>query len=331
MSGKTKLFAEAVTDAKTLKETALAQAKLAMAESFAPRVQSMLSSKLNEMEEEEMNEEKSLEEILNEMETEEGTEDETFETEPEETEETEDETFETEEENEEVVDLTVDELKDVIRDVMAELEGAPEEASEEMGDETFETESEETEEDDFNLDEILAEMTDSSIDPSNAATGGLENIMDMVKSAIEKSPEMASKIAEFLKGLPSGAGSAMRAEVKALEESKKQVDKLKKQLSEINLLNAKLIYVNKVFKSTNLTESRKIAVINAFDRAANVKEAENIFKTIKESVLTKPTTPLRENKGFASKATGSNQKQIITESAQDAFVLRMQKLAGLIK
>ena len=97
-------------------------------------------------------------------------------------------------------------------------------------------------------------------------------------------------------------------------------------------MNAKLIFVNKVFKATNLNESKKVAVINAFDRATTVKEVQNTFKTIKESVLIQPVNnknSLRENKGFASRALGVTKREIITESKADDFVARMQKLAGI--
>ena len=55
------LLREAIADAKAVRETALANAKIALEEAFTPRLQSMLSKKIaNEMEdkdEEEMDEE----------------------------------------------------------------------------------------------------------------------------------------------------------------------------------------------------------------------------------------------------------------------------------
>jgi hypothetical protein len=346
MSTKRKtLFADAVTDAKELRETALASAKAALAESFAPKVQSMVSSKLNEMEEEldeNFEDDKSLEEILNEMEMD--TEDEVITDEPElETgdefePEMEDELPLEDESSEEVVDLTVDELKNIIRDVMIELEGSEEteelEIEEpEMEDDTIPFSPEEEEEelgmvaenDELNLDEILSEMGNGYMkEPSDSAAGGAEELIKMIKSAVSKTPSIAKKIMATLETYGAAANQAMRSE--SLQENKR----LKKQLSEVNLLNAKLIFVNKVFKATNLNESKKIAVINAFDRATTVKEVQNTFKTIKESVLgTITKSPLRENKGFASKALGVNKREIITESKADEFVLRMQKLAGI--
>ena len=47
---KTDLLKEAIADAKAVRETALANAKIALEEAFTPRIQSMLSAKLSEEE-----------------------------------------------------------------------------------------------------------------------------------------------------------------------------------------------------------------------------------------------------------------------------------------
>ena len=316
---KNKLFADAVTDAKTLKETALANAKLAIEESLAPKVQSMISNQLNEMEEEEDG--KSLEEILNEMEGEE-----TEEMEVPELEGGSEEFEEPSEEGlgeDEVGELTVDELKDVIRDVMAELGAGEEEPEMEP---EMEPEFEE-EEEDIDLDEILNEMGTTTIDPSNAAAAGADELLNMIKSAVSKAPELARKIQAALEDLGSAAGSAMRSEAKELEEAKKIISNKTKQLSEVNLLNSKLLNLNRIFKANNLTESQKVKAVNAFDRATTVKEVENTYQTLKESLVVSSRTQIKENKGFASKPLGEAKKELIVES--NDFVARMQKLAGI--
>jgi len=48
MDGKSDLLKEAIADAKAVKETALANAKIALEEAFAPRIEAMLSTKLSE-------------------------------------------------------------------------------------------------------------------------------------------------------------------------------------------------------------------------------------------------------------------------------------------
>ena len=113
-----------------------------------------------------------------------------------------------------------------------------------------------------------------------------------------------------------------------LEET---VGELKKELNEVNLLNAKLLYTNKIFKAKNLTESEKVKVLNTFDKAETVKEVKLVFETLTESFKTTvKKNPIKESLGSASRSISSTQtKQPIIE-VNDAFA-RMQKLAGLKK
>jgi hypothetical protein len=108
-----------------------------------------------------------------------------------------------------------------------------------------------------------------------------------------------------------------------------EVEELKQELNEVNLLNAKLLYTNKIFKSKNLSEDKKVKVLKAFDKAETVKEAKVIFETLNEGLVSKTVANARPQ-GSASKATGTitEAKQPIVENA--AFA-RMQQLAGIIK
>jgi hypothetical protein len=94
------------------------------------------------------------------------------------------------------------------------------------------------------------------------------------------------------------------------------------------LLNAKLLYTNKIFKAKSLTESEKVKVLGAFDKAATIKETKLVFETLNEGLKTKKNT-IRESLGSASKATGNfkNTKNPIIKT--DPMVARFQKLAGL--
>jgi hypothetical protein len=114
-----------------------------------------------------------------------------------------------------------------------------------------------------------------------------------------------------------------------LYESYDTIKILKKELNEINLLNAKLLYTNKIFRSKNLTESQKVKVLGSFDNATTVKETKLVFETLNEGIkVRKPS--VEKTLGRASKATNTpTTKKPIVES-NEAY-LRMQKLAGLIK
>jgi hypothetical protein len=118
---------------------------------------------------------------------------------------------------------------------------------------------------------------------------------------------------------------------KELKEAYEAVNTLKTELNEINLLNAKLLYTNKIFKSKNLTESQKVKVLESFDKATTVKEAKLVFETVNSGLKSKKTR-VNENLGRASKSAGmavrKTTKQPIVESNE--MVMRFQKLAGII-
>jgi hypothetical protein len=115
---------------------------------------------------------------------------------------------------------------------------------------------------------------------------------------------------------------------KELEEALSTIETLKAELNEINLLNAKLLYSNKIFKAKNLNENQKVKVLSSFDKAKNVGEVKMVFETLNEGIKVKKQT-IKENLGRASKTTTTpTVKQPIVES-NDVFA-RMQKLAGLI-
>jgi hypothetical protein len=400
MATNREMLKEAIADAKAVKETAIANAKAALEEAFAPQLKSMLSMKLQEMEEEEKDDTKTemynmekensmeeaydndvmeidLEELLAELNEEEKIE-ELYEAEEEEEEESE-ESEEGEEEGEpiELEDMTDEDLKDMIEDVIKDMIASGELEAGHEGEEGEEEgeESEESEEEEIDLAELLREIEEME-EPTNEIFGikpgavrrlekSMPGFLDKVKamdSAEEKTAALkaiADPAGEFKRGFesasswmndvssifdyvgakspfktsvgdtgvpsPSGANEAMKAELK---EAYSTIETLKSELNEINLLNAKLLYTNKIFKAKNLNESQKVKVLSSFDKANNVGEVKMVFETLNEGIKVSKNI-IKENLGSASKTTMTpNVKKPIVES-NEAF-LRMQKLAGII-
>ena len=329
----TKIFSEAIAEAKAIRETAMANAKLALEEAFAPRMQEMMNTRLQALAEDDYTdieenfeksngampgdqmEEISLEELLAELE---GLEEESgYENDPtdQDTHGTadahekvsskpgvndpynmeENEIFEAEDDDA-VGEITVDDLKDIFREVMADVLGNSEEGEEEEEageeEEMAGEEEEMTGDEDLSLEELLAELEEGNEEED-------ENAIDMATN-------------------------------EELEEAMSTISQLRSELNEVNLLNAKLLYVNKLFKSKNLTEAQKVKVINAFDRAESVKETKNIFETLQESltVTQAKKNPIKESLSFASKPAGVADRKPIVENNE--FIARMQKLAGII-
>jgi len=359
------LFKQAIAEAKSIREAAIANAKSALEETLTPHLKDLLAAKLQEMEDSE-NEDEMVKEV--EVDEAEATVAEVEKEEEEAGEEAEDDSEESEDEAEkedgeeegedvEVKDMEIEDLKDLIRDLIAqevspeagaeEIEGEPVEADmiapegenaeeeidlEELLSELAEMEEEETNEQDINevMDPQFMEMITGLIGAGGlvASSAVIAKVMDDAQSG--KYGKTAKNFADKLTSMGAAAGQAMRNE-EELEEAINTVNTLKAELSEVNLLNAKLLYVNKVFKSSNLTESQKVNVIAAFDKAETVKEVKLVFETVSENVIGTKKETVKEHKGMASKATGITASKPGVIAEVNSAVLRMQKLAGIIK
>lgn len=322
---------EAIADAKAVKESAIANAKAALEESFTPHLKSMLAAKINEMEieEEEMYEAKSR------MEKKDMNED------------------YAEVEAEDAMSAMDEEVN--LDEILAELEEIDEEEqlNEVEEEEKYEdsdadgipNEEDETpkgeakEEEEIDLEDISEEDLKAFIESVIAdmvKAGELEAGHEEEEEEEEDEEElvMTMEAEDDLDEEKDAMYEAMKAKMKKMEEelneTRKALKIVKTDLTEINLLNAKLLYTNKIFRNKNLTESQKVKVLGAFDKAASVKEAKLVFETISESLNT-PKKSINENViGRASKSAGisTTTKQPIVESNE--MITRFQKLAGII-
>jgi len=333
---KKDFFKDAIAEAKAIRSTALNVAKLSLEESLAPKIQSMISQKLNEMAEEDLNEgeeinEESLEEIVNSLdesqELDESQIDEADVTEGSEGEAMGDMSIEEEAEgSDEVGEITVDDLKSIIADVFAEMQGGGDMDGEEMEDEDYTDEEEGSDLEEYGSGS--PKITDRN------------PIVKGVKAAAAKAPELAKKLSDKMGEFGKAAGQAIRREgseieeSKELEEARKTITSLTKTLKEVNLLNAKLLYVNKIFKANNLSEGQKVKVIKSFDYATTVNATQTVYNTLQETFRKTTTSKrnLKENLGRASKPLGNSIKptEVLNEN-NNAFVIRMQQLAGITK
>ena len=349
------MLKEAIAEAKTIKETAIASAKAALEEAFTPQLTAMFAERLNEMDEnmdEEMTkemqdenygegnlEELNLEEILAELG--EGDDD------------------DLEGDDMDGMDMPDnDQLEMMIKNILdQEIKAAIEAGEIEAGDNYEEKDEEKGDEDEVEVDdeevsleELLAEI-DSLTEKDEKE--GMEEGFELPRIGVDKAeyeamlkdagitdPNLIQKL--FYKALALATKNkegetvslgardsvSINREAKEMEET---INELKKELNEVNLLNAKLLYTNKIFKSKNLTESEKVKVLNTFDKAETVKEVKLVFETLTESFKTiVKKNPIKESLGGASKTIAAAPKQEQIIEVNDAFA-RMQRLAGLRK
>ena len=412
------LLKEAIADAKAVKETAIANAKLALEEAFTPHLQSMLSAKLEEMDKDD---DKMEEEVAEAMDDDKKVdeygsmkkygEDDMKKEEKEEMDEAKEELDEidldellaeldldedkrTDAEQEGYEDGFKDAKKDIedklkdmkvseAKDEDDKMEEAKDEMDEAMDKEDVKEDARTDAEEEGYLDgmkdekeDMMDDMKDEDIDLEDMSEddlkGFIEDVikdmvsdgtieagedfeeMDMEDMEVEDSVDVDVEIDEMAhgdkdkdkmeerkrmdkgeKGLGNEDGDKddtrieKETEKMRFKEAMDEIQELKKELNEVNLLNAKLLYTNKIFKSKNLTEDKKVKVLKAFDKASTVKEAKVIFETLNEGLVSKSEAKAIPQ-GSASKATGviTEAKKPIIES-NDVYD-RMRKLAGLI-
>jgi hypothetical protein len=357
-----KLLKEAIADAKAVRETAIANAKIALEEAFTPRLQSILSKKLTaEMEGEEeadVNEDNDISTGI-------GTGDNKQPADKANTAQTDLSGIskETSPEGEELEDY--DKVKDL-------TEGEDEE-SEEMGEE-YSTEDdeeapamegeEEMGEDELDLESIIreleAQIAGEEGEEAHIEEPAMEGEEEMEVPAEE--PAMESEMEapaddeeidldEILREMGYGEdehseedkaedAAEMKSEVARLQaELKEAIDAIKSlrgTINEVNLLNAKLLYANKLFRGYNLTNEQKVKVVENLDRTTSVREVKLVYATLSESMKftgteRKVAAKKTVTEGFASKAQASTapKKEIISESNELAN--RFKQLAGIIK
>ena len=231
-------------------------------------------------------------------------------------------------------DMSEDDLKGFIEDVIKDMVSAGEiEPGDEFVEDEVEVEDvEDVEvEDDVDVDIEIDEAKKKEGEEVKEAEENLdeESKKEKREGDMRKPFKDRSKASKMTLDMSDGANdSEMKEE---LEAAIAQVNELKTELNEVNLLNAKLLYTNKIFKAKNLNESKKVKVLKAFDKAKDVAQAKTIYETLNEGLLDKSSINENRIKGSASKATGlepKSSKQPIIES-NDVYN-RMRKLAGLL-
>ena len=399
-----KLLKEAIADAKAVKETALANAKLALEEAFTPRLQSILSQKMRaEAEDMEDDAEQVAEELdstgigskveagyaetpgatptldadtdLSVGVTKDSGKPEQAGTDYEKVadiNEEEENPFASEEGDK---DAEIAELKARLAELEGEDSENPFAADDAMGteeedpfaagDDSMDMDSdmgsEEESEDDMDLEAIIRELEaqlgeeegseeeapaadDAAIaedlaDGSEAGTDKGETPKVVVTNEEEEKEDVID-LEEILREMQDEMGgeaeddSAAQAE---LNEAYKTIKSLQRTINEVNLLNAKLLFANKLFRAHNMTNEQKVKVIETLDRTKSVREVKLVFSTLAENfkytASSNKTTKKSISEGIASKAVKSTApkvaKQVIAESAD--FSNRFKKLAGIIK
>jgi hypothetical protein len=354
------LLKESIADAKAVRETALANAKTFLEENFAASMKEMFAEKLKEeMAEEAQSEEGKIDEKLassnigkddsniaskqspvkpspaaNKNTTPAGKQE-----------------FDVKLEEEAAVEEGAEVTSQELDEILAELES---EVSE--GDDAGEVPAESDDMEEVSLDELLAELEEEEaaaptpapapVDPTQVAAPTVSAPapapapeVGQVPSPVAEEVEEGVSVEEMAEALVA-INEENETLKKQLAESLNTVKYMKGVLAETNLLNAKLLYTNKLFKGKSLTEDQKLKIINTFDLTKNIREVKLAYTVLAESfnsgasVAKKKTNATAQNitEGLASKPVSSTKPEsTIVEPQAEVMASRFQKLAGIKK
>ncbi len=215
-------------------------------------------------------------------------------------------------------------LEAIIRELEAQLEGEDSDEEEssmyeaEDGDDEKEAKNEEADETDKEKEATNEEADDDKKD----------DVIDLEEILREMEADMKGDDKEKVE-------EAEEEKEKELNEAYKTIRSLQKTINEVNLLNAKLLFANKLFRAHNMTNEQKVKVIETLDRTNSVREVKLVYSTLAENFKysSNKSTKKSISEGIASKVTKSTKpavaKQVIAESTN--FSDRFKKLAGIIK
>jgi hypothetical protein len=173
--------------------------------------------------------------------------------------------------------------------------------------------------------------------------GGKENSEDeVVKEPVTEADEMEDEdedidLEEVIKALSEEEGMEDEDEEDKVDEMKTQLKEykdtigyLREKLNEVNLMNAKLLFTNKLFRGFGLNNNQKLQVVEQFDRTKNLREIKLVYTTLAESFKGNGNKRVNESKGQASKAVASTEpkKEVLSEGME--MKNRFKKLANLI-
>lgn len=343
------LVDEVLDDALQVRETALANAKLALEEAFEPRIKSMISRHLSEMDDEEMDEERDdMDEERDDMDEYEdptNADDATIGEEEDEMEE--------ELEPSDIGSSDNAEPSDAASDTSHSM-SEEEDEMEERGMVNAEDEMEEGDysdddmEEDLDLESVIAELEAELDDEEGEEDMEMDMDMDFDEEDMDMDMDMDDEdeddeiidLEELLSALSEEDDEMEEGDdeeemdelaqenarlASELTEHREAVEILRSKLNEVNLLNAKLLYTTKLFRKYNLNNSQKMKVVESFDRTSSVRETKLVYSTLAESlgIGTQKTSNKRASitEGFASKPTTSTkpkQQEIISESNEMA-------------
>jgi hypothetical protein len=235
------------------------------------------------------------------------------------------------EEAEEDEDLEDLDLEAIIRELQREVDALGDDDDDEEEEEVPPVEDDDDEEEVEEGDDEEEDEEDEEDDEEEVEEGTEDLDLDAILREIEAemSDEEDTELAQ--------ENTKLQGE---LDEYRKAVELLRGKLNEVNLLNAKLLFTNKLFKGKELSQEQKIHVVETFDLAMTIREVKLLYATLAEATINVPAKKKQTTsstkviaEGIASKVVGGTAPapEVIEEDQFAGFRNRMKQLAGINK
>ena len=200
-------------------------------------------------------------------------------------------------------------------------------------------------------DEELKELAEAlEFDYELVADGGFANGQMIPTNAVydtKEVKELAAMIDEYNQDLEE-KNETIQKENKELKKTNLQlkeynerladaVHKFKKNFETVQLMNAKLLYVNKTLTDVSLNERQKNKIVESINNVDSIEQAKIVYETLQSAV---GLSQDRKPKSLSEAVTKRNSSSIVIhahkeknlddiKSPSDKFSERMKRLAGI--
>jgi hypothetical protein len=166
----------------------------------------------------------------------------------------------------------------------------------------------------------------------------LNQLSEADADELEEAEEVAEKALKVAKKATDAAKEERKARVEEarmnralkakLVEAAKEAVTLREQLEEVNLFNAKLLYVNKLMQNRDLTPRQQRAIVESLDAAKSVREAKLLYTSLTESLKSKSGT-MTEGRILGSSSRSTRSASPAASLNESVEVDRWAVLAGI--
>jgi len=238
--------------------------------------------------------------------------------------------------NEEEIELTEEDIQNIMSEDDEVVEESTEEVQEEEISEETVTEEDDTQTEALSIDDLTNAIVEKlTVDMGADLSGWAGRPAESVKWEMEKelAHRRSTDLTQDLKDLKKAQEELVFENNQVKEQNtkyKQAVQELQEGLQDVNLSNARLLYTNRILRNTSLNERQKDKIVEAISSVGSVAEARTVFETLQSTVESSPTEKRPQSLSEAISKRSTMLRATRQESTpSDPLQERMKRLAGI--